>query len=193
MPRRGDRQRRAYHTDRGWRGTGRPAEPTQSQPSVAVREALRGGNFKMAQCRRTAKWCRPLLAACAPSVRGCAGHNVYLVGRTTCLPAQSKFRIVHPARDVSFTVGNEVYPGRWIYMEGGGSIGPGTATTSSGAHSVTTAGTVIGLPIGGNGTFIGSSPSGAMLRCAFDFSERKLEDLRVCHDSKRETYDLQIE
>ncbi len=78
-------------------------------------------------------------------------------------------------------------------MEGGGSIGLGTATTFSGTRSVTTTGMAVGLPTGGNGTFIGSSPSGATLRCSFDFSEWNLKGLGVCQDSKGETYDLQIE
>jgi hypothetical protein len=54
-----------------------------------------------------------LLLAAALAASGCAGQNVYLVGRTTGITAQNKFRIVHPGGDVSFTIDNEVYTGRW--------------------------------------------------------------------------------
>jgi len=139
------------------------------------------------------KRCRVFFALCALALSGCAGHDVYLVGRTTGLTAHNKFRILHPGGDVSFRIGDEIYTGHWVYMEGGGSVGLGTATTFSGSRSVTTTGMAVGLPTGGNGTFIGSSPSGATLRCSFDFSEWNLKGLGICRDSKGETYDLQID
>ena len=128
----------------------------------------------------------------ALTLAGCAGHTVYLVGRTTGVTAQSKFRIVRGG-DVSFKLRDEVYSGRWVYVEGGGSIGVGTATSFSGTQSVTTTGTVVGLPTGGTGSFLGASPSGATLRCSFNFSEWNLKGLGACQDSKGEAYDLQID
>ena len=62
------------------------------------------------------KRCRVLFAVCALALVGCAGHDVYLVGRTSGLTAHNKFRILHPGGDVSFKIGDEVYTGRWVYV-----------------------------------------------------------------------------
>jgi hypothetical protein len=124
---------------------------------------------------------------------GCgAGHTVYVVGRTNGLTAQNKFRLANQDAPVSFALGNETYTGRWVFVEGGGSVGIGTATAFSGSHSATASGMAIGIPTSATGTYLGSSPDGTTLRCSYTFSEMNLKGLGVCEDSKGETYDLQI-
>ena len=127
------------------------------------------------------------------ALSGCAGHGVYLTGRTTGLKAQNKFRILNPGSDVSFVLGNEIYTGRWVYMSSGGAVGVGTTTTFGGVRPVSTTGTFIGLPTEGNGTYIGTSTSGATLRCTFSFSQMNLKGIGLCQDSKGETFDMQID
>jgi hypothetical protein len=136
---------------------------------------------------------RLTLAAFVLALSGCAGHTVHLVGRTTGATGQDTFRILNPGRDVRFALGSETYTGRWVYVDGPGTVGIGTTTGFSSTQAVTTTGTLVGLPTGGNGTFIGSSPSGASLRCSYAFSQVSLKGLGVCQDSKGETYDLQID
>jgi hypothetical protein len=132
-----------------------------------------------------------LILVAAILLSGCAGHTVYLTGRTTGVIGQSTFRIAH-ADTVSFTLGKETYTGRWLYMESGGSVGIGTATVISGGQSGAASGVAVGLPTGGNGTYIGSAPDGATLRCTFNFSEWNLKGVGLCVDSNGENYDMQI-
>ena len=105
-----------------------------------------------------------VLAASIVVLCGCAGHTVYLVGRTTRATGQDTFRILNPGRDVRFAIGNETYTGRWVYVDGPGGVGIGTTTGFSGTQAATTTGTFVALPTQGNGTFVGSSSSGAMNR-----------------------------
>ena len=79
--------------------------------------------------------------------------------------------------------------GSLVYVEGGSSIGIGTATTFAGAQRATTAGMVLGVSTTASGTYIGPSPSGATLRCSYEFSEMNLKGIGTCLDSKGETYD----
>jgi hypothetical protein len=132
-----------------------------------------------------------VLVACGFLLTGC-GHTVYLVGRTTGVTAESTFRVAHASNEVSFTLGNRTYTGHWVYMEQGGSVGIGTATAYSGGQTATATGTVIGLPTGGNGSFLGSAPDGSTLRCTFTFSEWNLKGMGVCQDNRGEIYDMQI-
>jgi hypothetical protein len=133
-----------------------------------------------------------MLAAIAVGLSACAGHTVYMTGRTNGLTAQNKFRLKNEGDNVSFTLGAETYTGHWVYVEGGGALGIGTATTFSGTQSATTVGMSIGLPTTAGGTYIGSSPDGATLRCSYSFSEMNLKGVGTCVDSKGENYDVQI-
>jgi hypothetical protein len=133
------------------------------------------------------------LAILALLLSGCgAGHTVYLAGRTNGLTTQNKFRLANQGDPVSFTLGNETYTGRWLFMEGAGSVGLSTATASFGARTVSANGVGLGLSATASGTYLGSSPSGATLRCSYTFSEMNLKGVGLCQDSKGETYDVQI-
>lgn len=135
---------------------------------------------------------RYLVPVACSLLLSCCGHTVYLVGQTTGIEAQSKFRVARAHDDVSFTLGDETYTGRWVYMEKGGFVGFGTATAYSGGQSAFGNGMIVGLPTGGDGSFIGFSPDGSTLRCRFTFSEVNLKGLGTCRDNKGEMYDLQI-
>lgn len=136
---------------------------------------------------------RGLLAIAVTAILcGCAGHTVYMTGRTNGLTAQNKFRLRNQGDEISFTLGGETYTGHWVYVEGGSSIGIGTATTFAGAQSATATGMVLGMSTTASGTYIGSSPSGATLRCSYEFSEMNLKGIGTCLDNKGETYDVQI-
>jgi hypothetical protein len=132
-----------------------------------------------------------LIASCALLLAGCAGHTVYLTGRSTGVSGQSTFRLAH-SDTASFTLGNRTFTGRWIYMEQGGAVGMSTATAYSGGQSATATGTAIGLPTGAGGTFIGAAADGTTLRCNYSFSEWNMQGLGMCKDSRGETYDMQI-
>jgi hypothetical protein len=51
----------------------------------------------------------------------------------------------------------------------------------------------VGLPTGGNGSYIGVARDGTTLRCMFTFSEWNLKGMGECQDSLGEFYDLQID
>jgi hypothetical protein len=129
---------------------------------------------------------------CVISLSECR-HNFYLVGRTT--GATGTARIVtagNHSGDVSINLAGNVNSGRWVYRPGGGSIGFGTAGASSGVHTTTATGTMVGLPTGGNGSILASAAEGSTLRCVFQYSEWGSTGVGVCQDAKGEVYDLQI-
>lgn len=125
---------------------------------------------------------------------GCAfTHEFYLVGRGSGITGGSTV----PANGrhggpITVTLGGKVFQGRWIYVQGGASLGLGAASAFSGTQSATASGMFIGLPTGGNGTIIAAASDKSTLKCSFYFSEWNLKGTGVCQDSGGETYDLQI-
>jgi len=104
---------------------------------------------------------------------GCAfTHEFYLVGRGTAttgsatVPADG-----HHGGPITITLGGKVFQGRWIYVQGGGSVGLETTSAFSGTQSATASGMFIGLPTGGNGTVIATAADKSTLKCSFYFSE----------------------
>ena len=141
---------------------------------------------------------RPAFAALALVTSGlligCAfTHEFYLVGRgagttgSATVPAHG-----HHGGPITITLGSKVFQGRWIYVQGGGSVGLGTASAFSGTQSATASGMFIGLPTGGNGTVIATAVDKSTLKCSFYFSEWDLKGTGVCQANQGETYDLQI-
>jgi hypothetical protein len=98
----------------------------------------------------------------------------------------------HHGGPITITLGGKVFQGRWIYVQGGGSVGLETASAFSGTQSATASGMFIGLPTGGNGTVIATAADKSTLKCSFYFSEWDLKGTGVCQDNQGETYDLQI-
>ena len=131
-----------------------------------------------------------VLAVC---LTGC-GHNFYMVGRTTGAVGQARITSTpgHPGGDIALTIAGKVYNGRWVYMEGGGTVGLGTATAFPGGKSATATHSFIGLPTGGNGSVLAAAADGSQIRCVFDYSEMNNTGVGTCEDSKGELYDLQI-
>lgn len=129
------------------------------------------------------------------ALAGCVtlSHDFYLIGRQSGTTGQGTV----PANGqhggpITITLGGKAFRGRWVYVETGGSVGLGAATSSSGTRATTTTGTFVGLPTGGNGTVMAAASDGMTLRCTFYFSEWNLKGTGVCQDNKGETYDLQI-
>lgn len=126
------------------------------------------------------------------SLTGC-GHNFYLVGRSS--GASGRAHIVtagNHSGDIAIDLSGKTYTGRWVYAPGGGSVGFGSATAFSGTQTATATGTMIGLPAGGNGSILASTPDGSTLRCVFQYSEWGSTGVGLCQDNRGETYDLQI-
>ena len=132
-----------------------------------------------------------LLGFSAP-LAGCS-HSVFIAGRTNGLAGTAKVQgSLGGAGDFRVTLGPETYTGRWVYAPTGGAVTSGSATVFSGSQSATAYGTGVTAPMGGGGSVIANSPSGASLRCRFDYSEWTGKGIGECRDAKGEIYDLQI-
>lgn len=170
---------------------GTPVAPDSSSPASLVPplSELSERAFVMNSIhRRTGA----LLMALAVPISGC-GHSFYVVGRTT--GTQGTARVVtagNHSGSISLDVAGKVYSGRWVYAPGGGSVGVGTAIASSGMHIAMASNTMIGLPMGGDGSILASAADGSTIRCAFQYSEWGSTGVGVCQDSADKTYDLQI-
>src|SRR3954452_25362655 len=133
-------------------------------------------------CRRVMRFFLLAIVLGIALLSGCSGHTVYLTGRTTGATAQNKFRLLHPPQPVIFSFGSRDYSGHWVYMQTGGSVDFGSATAFSAGRSATLNGMMIGLPTGGNGSYVGVAQDVASLRCTYAFSEWNLKGMGVCQD-----------
>ena len=136
---------------------------------------------------------RGAILVAALALAGCA-HTVYVTGRTTGVSGQTTITpgIGQTSGKIGLKIGGKAYAGRWVYMNGPGSVSIGSAIAVSGATSASAFGTGVAAPMSGNGSIIMSAPGGGSFRCVFNYSQWSSSGVGECQDETGEIYDLQI-
>jgi len=120
-------------------------------------------------------------------------RTVYVTGQTTTVSGQATVVAAgNTSGDITLPLGPRVYSGRWVYMNGPGSVSIGTATAFSGTQSATASAVGLGMPTSGQGSIIMASPDGGHMRCVFNYSQWSVSGVGECQDETGALYDLQI-
>jgi hypothetical protein len=125
------------------------------------------------------------------SLAGCS-HQVFIASRTTALAGHTTVPPGASSGEMSISLGDKLYSGRWVYVSAPGMVSVGTATSVSGLRSVSTTGTGYGIPTGGQGSMILAAADGSSLHCTFSYSGWTSTGVGECQDNVGGMYDLQI-
>ncbi len=131
--------------------------------------------------------------ALAASLGGCA-HNATFTSRLSGAVGTAKLTTFGDSSGkIAISLKGETYTGKWVYMQQGGSVIFGSSTAYSGSQTAFATGTGYAMPTQGNGSVVAIAPSGASLRCQFNYSEWSATGVGMCQDSKGDIYDMQID
>lgn len=129
-----------------------------------------------------------LAAACS--------HNVVMLGRESgAIGIGSAAASMGNSGTLSVELLGETYSGPWVFMSNSGSVGYGLINAygyGANAGAVSGSATTFSQSTDGRGTVLMSAPSGATLRCEFDYNSWTSTGLGVCEHSGGEVFDLQI-
>jgi hypothetical protein len=126
---------------------------------------------------------------------GCMqSHNINFVEQKSGDTAHATITTAgNQSGDITITLMEKTYTGRWVWVRNGGSVGIGSAVGFSGGQSASGLGSMFGVSTEGVGNILASSPDGDRLRCQFTYNGSGQTGIGLCEDSDGRKYDVQID